>query len=46
MRKLKKIIDFDSFFELVDFFDSEQKCVDYLAQLRWNGEPVCPLLRK
>lgn len=34
--------DFDSLYELLDYFDTEDKCVDYLAQLRWNGEPECP----
>lgn len=30
---------------LIDFnnrFKSEQDCIDYLAQARWNGNPVCP----
>ncbi|NQU85556.1 MAG: IS1595 family transposase [Mariniphaga sp.] len=34
--------DFDSLYDLLDFFSSEEKCIDYLAQLRWNDEPVCP----
>ncbi|RIV17743.1 IS1595 family transposase [Fibrisoma montanum] len=34
--------DFDSFFELVNYFDTEEKCVQYFAQLRWNGIPQCP----
>jgi transposase-like protein len=34
--------DFDSLFDLLDYFGTEHKCVDYLAQLRWNGEPECP----
>ena len=34
--------DFDSLYDLLDYFDTEDKCVDYLAQLRWNGEPECP----
>lgn len=34
--------DFDSLFDLLDYFDSEKKCVDYLAQLKWNDEPECP----
>lgn len=34
--------DFDSLFDLLDYFDTETKCVDYLAQMRWNGEPECP----
>ena len=42
MCKTKQIRDFDSFYELVGYFDSEQKCADHLATLRWNGEPQCP----
>jgi len=42
MCKTKQIRDFDSFYELVLYFDSEQKCEDHLATLRWNGEPTCP----
>lgn len=40
--KTKQIRDFDSLFELLDYFDSEEKCTDYLALLRWNGKPECP----
>jgi transposase-like protein len=36
------IRDFDSLYELLDFFNTEDQCVDYLAQIRWNGEPECP----
>lgn len=42
MSNLKNLRDFDSFFELVNYFDNEQKCIDYLALLRWNGKPECP----
>lgn len=42
MCKNKQIRDFDSFYELVSYFDTEQKCEDHLAALRWNGEPTCP----
>jgi transposase-like protein len=34
--------DFDSFFELVSYFDTEERCIQYLAQLRWNGQAQCP----
>jgi transposase-like protein len=40
--KVKQLRDFDSFFELVNYFSDEQKCVDYLATLRWNGVIECP----
>lgn len=42
MRRAKEIRDFDSLFELIEYFESEQKCVEYLALLRWNGNTVCP----
>lgn len=38
----KRLRDFDSLFELIEYFDSEQKCTEYLALLRWNGSPSCP----
>lgn len=34
--------DFDSFYELIDYFHNEEVCIDYLASLRWDDEPVCP----
>jgi transposase-like protein len=42
MCKTKHIRDFDSFYELVSYFDTEEKCQEHLATLRWNGEPQCP----
>jgi len=39
---VKQLRDFDSFFELVNYFSDEQKCIDYLATLRWNGVIECP----
>jgi transposase-like protein len=42
MSQVKLLRDFDSFFELVNYFENEQKCIDYLALLRWNGKPECP----
>ncbi len=42
INKIKNLRDFDSFFELVEFFSSEEKCVQYLATLRWNGVVECP----
>lgn len=39
---LQNLRDFDSLFELIEHFDSEQKCADYLAIIRWNGRPACP----
>ena len=41
-KKTKDLRDFDSFFELVNYFDTEEKCIQYLAQMRWNGQAQCP----
>lgn len=38
----KQIRDFDSFYDLISYFDTEEKCQEHLATLRWNGEPQCP----
>ena len=42
MCKSKQIRDFDSLFDLVSYFDTEEKCVNHLIQWRWNGDPSCP----
>lgn len=42
MCKVKELRDFDSLFELMDYFNTEEACVKYLAIIRWNGNPVCP----
>ncbi|GAB3908949.1 IS1595 family transposase [Larkinella knui] len=41
-KKINDLRDFDSFFELVNYFDTEEKCVQHLAQIRWNGKAQCP----
>ncbi len=33
---------FRSILELVQYFNSEEKCAEYLAEKRWHGHPVCP----
>lgn len=38
----KDLKDFDSLYDLLDYFSTEQVCEEYLAVLRWNGEPACP----
>lgn len=40
--KSKSIRDFDSLFELLDYFNTEEKCIDYLAKVKWNGGVECP----
>lgn len=39
---IKNLRDFDSLYEMMEYFTNEQVCEDYLAVLRWNGEPTCP----
>ena len=34
--------NFSSLIELVSYFDSEVKCLQYLEQRRWNGNILCP----
>lgn len=41
-KSTKDLRDFDNFFDLVNYFDSEEKCIEYLAQMRWNGRAQCP----
>ena len=38
----KEIRDFDSYFELIEYFTTEDICIEYLANLRWGGNAVCP----
>ena len=40
--KADTILEFDSLYALIIHFDSEEKCEEHLANLRWGGEPVCP----
>jgi len=42
MCKTKNIRDFDSLYEFISYFDTEEKCVNHLIQWRWNGEARCP----
>lgn len=41
MKHLESTRNFDSLYELIIHFDSEKKCEEHLADLRWNGEPTC-----
>ena len=34
--------DFKSVIELLETFDTEQKCIDHLEQIRWTGNVVSP----
>lgn len=40
--KAKDLRDFDSLFQLLDYFTTEEKCESHLAAIRWNGKPECP----
>ncbi len=42
--KMKQIYlsQFRSFSALDKHFSTEKKCIDYLAEQRWHGKPVCP----
>ncbi len=42
MCKNKQIRDFNSLYDLISYFDTEEKCVNHLIKWRWNGEPECP----
>lgn len=40
---MKQIQDeFNSLFELVNYFKDEKTCIDYLSLKRWEGKPCCP----
>lgn len=34
--------DFNSILELISTFDTEDKCLEHLEELRWNGHVVSP----
>ena len=34
--------DFNSLIGLINTFSTEQKCIEYLEQIRWNGKVVSP----
>ncbi len=40
--KAKDLRDFDSLFDLLDYFTTEEVCEEYLAVIKWNGNPTCP----
>ena len=40
MNNLK--FNFNSIIELINTFNTEQKCIEYLEQIRWNGNVVSP----
>ena len=38
----KKIAETISVTQLFKYFSTEEKCIAWLEQARWNGEPICP----
>ncbi|MCP9770465.1 IS1595 family transposase [Lacihabitans sp. LS3-19] len=34
--------NFDSLIDVISYFDTEIKALQYLEQKRWNGQPTCP----
>jgi transposase-like protein len=42
MKKLTKTLEFTTFSEMLEVLNSETKCREYLENIIWNGEPVCP----
>lgn len=42
MKTTKDLRDFDSLFQLLDYFTTEEICEQHLAVIRWNGTPTCP----
>ena len=42
--EIKNILkfNFNSVTELINTFDTEQKCIEYLEMLRWNGNVISP----
>lgn len=39
---MEKITEFKCLADLLKRFPNEQTCIEYIAELRWNGNPVCP----
>jgi len=39
---IKDLNYFDSLFQILDKFPTEEKCEEHLAIVRWNGTPICP----
>lgn len=35
-------LQFNSLLELLDYFNEESTCIEFLEQMRWKGEPKCP----
>lgn len=41
MLKIKSPTEFNSLLELVLYFKDERTCLDFVEQMRWDGQPTC-----
>lgn len=41
-KSITKNTEFNSLIKMIEVLDTEQKCREYIEELRWNGEPICP----
>ena len=39
---MSESVEVESLFHLLEKFQNEQDCRDYLEKIRWNGKPKCP----
>ena len=39
---MKELRNFNSLFDLLKVFDTEEKCIEYLEKVRWNGNVISP----
>lgn len=39
---MKKLNHYGSLIEVIQAFSNEERCIEYLKQLRWSGNPICP----
>ena len=39
---MKELRHFNSLFELLKVFSNEEKCIEYLEKVRWNGNVISP----
>ena len=39
---MKTLDKFNSLLDLIHYFSNEEKCIEYLEELRWNGNVISP----
>jgi len=42
MKKSTKTLEFNTFAQMLEVLNTEAKCREYLEEIIWEGEPVCP----